>query len=154
MILIDSREQNNKHILRYFNKNKIEYRDGIARDYADYYSTNGDCCVERKKNLIEFAGNCGKGHAKFKREMEKLGEGEKMYILIEEEYKYKDLPKWKNPRAKTFRRLADGSIKKLRPMDGAGIKIICDQWLKKHNIEIVFCSKEDSPKKILELLGE
>lgn len=156
MIQVDSREQNNSHIIREFKKHNIDYVEGIPFGFADYYSTENDVvCIERKKDLIEFCGNCGKGHHKFKKELKAANEaGFKVIILIEEDYRYEDLSLWINKKSKTFRRLIDGTIKRLNVMDGKKMFQICEKWKERFNIEIIFCDKKNTYEKIIEILED
>lgn len=157
MILIDTREQANTHILRDFEKAGIidgceSFNEPI--EFGDYYSTETNITVERKKNLTEFAGNCGKGHARFKNELEKLKRScGKMYILIEQDITYEEMESWVNPKGKIkYRKLRDGTVKPIRPMNGHQMKAICDRWLEQYDIEFIFCTKKQAGNKILELL--
>lgn len=154
MIIIDTREQANTHILRYLDKNGIEHCDNVL-DFGDYLNTENGVVVERKKNFTELAGNCGKGHARFKRELERMDDaGGKMFVLVEQEGGFDALATWENPRGKVKQRtLKKGGVKPVQPMSGAQIAAICKRWEERHNVEFVFCSKRESPQKLCTLLG-
>ena len=68
-----------------------------------------------------------------------------MYILIEEDIKcLENVKKWVSPTKKDgtpYTRLQGETL----------YKILCS-WQRKHNIEFVFCHKNATAKKILELL--
>lgn len=153
MILIDTREQANTHILRYLAKRGIEHCD-VALEYGDYLNTETGIVIERKRNFEELAGNCGTGHARFKRELERLDSaGGKMYILVEQDGDLESLSKWVNPRARIkHRTLKNGVVKPIQPMSGAQMAQICRRWQERHHVKVVFCAKRDSPKKLCELL--
>ena len=153
IIQVDTREQENTHVLREFEKQNIDYFDSVL-DFGDYYCDETGVTVERKKDLTEFANNCGRGHQRFKRELERLdATGGKMYIVIERKMTYNQLCDWNNPRGQvTYRRLSNGLTKALKPMTGEQMKKICDEWLKKHNIEFVFVEKGESGRTIIKLL--
>lgn len=153
IIAVDSREQSNSHIVRYFDKVGIEHYDSESLVCGDYYA-DGKVVVERKRSLIEFANNCGKQHQRFKRELERAREcGVKMYILIEQPMEYQDLAKWVNPKGKTkYRRLKDGTLKEIKPMNGLLMKRICDRWKEQYDIDFVFVDKRDSGEMIIKLL--
>lgn len=153
-IQIDTREQANTHIIRYFDKIGVEHIDDGCLQIGDYYA-DGHVVVERKRNLIEFAANCGKNHQRFKRELERLDEsGWRMYIIIEQEMSYEDMATWQNPRGKVkYRRLKNGMLKAVKPMTGAQMKAICDEWMRKHDIQIKFCNKKDTGREILNILA-
>lgn len=154
MIIIDTREQANTHILRYLDKCGIEHCDNVL-DFGDYLNTDNGIVVERKKNFTELAGNCGKGHARFKRELERLtAAGGKMYVLVEQEGGFEALAVWENPRGTVkYRTLKRGTVKPVMPMSGAQIAEICKRWQERHNVEFVFSSKRESPQKLCKLLG-
>ena len=153
-IHVDSREQANTHIIRFFDKIGVEHIDDSSLNFGDYYA-DGKVVVERKRNLTEFAANRGKNHQRFKRELEKLDEsGWRMYILIEQRISYEDMAAWENPRGKVkYRRLKNGELKPIKPMSGAQMKAICDEWQKKHDIRFVFCEKRDSGREIIDILA-
>ena len=153
MILIDTREQANKHILRVFDRLDIDYCDTVLT-VGDYSSTESDVVVERKKDLAEFAGNCGKGHHRFKRELERAKDmGIKVVVLIEQDTTFEGLRSWVNPRGKvTYRKLVNGEKKPIYPMCGEQIAKICEAWMSKYDLEVKFCDKSESAEKILKIL--
>lgn len=70
-VVVDSREQNNQHILDFFNKKKIPYKT-VKNDFGDYtamipkdtigqFTTDiyfdRDIAIERKNSIDEIAGN-------------------------------------------------------------------------------------------------
>lgn len=94
-ILIDTREQENKHIINVLDKNKIPYEKRTLKigDYAleDRGGNIFPVVVERKNGLTEILGNLcdkkdGKGLTRFERELEKAYRGNiKMFLLVEVE---------------------------------------------------------------------
>lgn len=154
MILVDSREKQNQHILNDFYRAKVQFLDKQPLKFGDYLNHEKKVVIERKRDLIEFAGNCGKNHARFKRELEKCrAAGYKMYILIEQPMKYEDLPKWKNPRAYSVKKIINGKVREFKPMSGYQIKAICDSWKAQYNITFIFCNKKSSAYIIYNLLS-
>lgn len=153
-IKVDNREKKNDHILQYFNQVGLAKIDKKSvknvKDLEFAYIVNdlcsiGDYCnldkpnvfIERKADWNEFAGNCGKNHQRFKRELERLDEcGGKMFILVETK---QPLLTWQNKRMKIT---ADIMAK------------IIEAWKKKHNIEFIQCKKEDAGRIILDILKE
>ena len=93
IILIDTREQENSHILEYFDKKKINYR--IEKlNYADYsiclpkseylnkeVYLNNVISIERKGSLEELSGNFTNGRARLEEEFQR-SKG-KIFLLIE-----------------------------------------------------------------------
>ena len=103
VILVDSREKKNGHILEYFNKHGIAYQVEKL-EYGDYSfmipaSAAGediyfhrDIVIERKASLEELSGNLAQGRERFEKEFLKAGnDGCKIYLLIESSGGYSDI---------------------------------------------------------------
>ena len=98
VILVDTREQENGHILDHFTKRKIQHTSRKL-DYGDYSLMLPACpelgvprdtfftdmiCVERKNSLDELAGNLTSGRTQFESEMLRAkGAGAKLHLMIE-----------------------------------------------------------------------
>lgn len=103
VVLVDSREKRNAHILDYFNKQGITYR--ISKlEYGDYsfmipVGTAGgdiyfhkDICIERKASLEELSGNFTRERDRFEKEFLKAGnDGAKVYLMVEAPGGYSDI---------------------------------------------------------------
>lgn len=148
MIQIDTREQDNRHIIKYFDNMGIDYFCEKL-DFGDYTNPLNDkkVVIDRKKDLIEWAGNLGKGHQRFKRELERAKEnGYKVIVLIEQKIAYEDLKTWENPKAITKMRVLKDGTQVARPaMTGLQMWKICEKWKEKYDLSIWFCDKEKSP---------
>ena len=96
VVLVDSREKKNNHILSYFTKQGIAYQE-TKLDYGDYsfyipaqaagqdIYFHRDIVVERKASLEELSGNLAQERERFEREFLKAGnDGCKVYLMIEE----------------------------------------------------------------------
>lgn len=95
VVLVDTREQVNQHILTRLDELNISYRLKKL-NYGDYsFEWNGvsyenQICIERKSNLTEICGNFAKGKSKgittrFQREFERaMSDKCKMYLMIED----------------------------------------------------------------------
>ena len=100
MVICDSREKKNAHILRYFDKNGIDYN--IRKmDVADYQiEGNEKLVIDRKQNLDELATNLTNPQDKgrFWREVRRAySSGIKMIVLCEHGKGIKSIPdvvKW------------------------------------------------------------
>lgn len=103
VILVDSREKQNRHILGYFQKQGIAYQVSKL-DYGDYSfmipaSAAGrdiyfhrDCVVERKASLEELSGNLTGERERFEKEFLKAGnDGCKVYLMVEAPGGYSDI---------------------------------------------------------------
>jgi ERCC4-type nuclease len=91
-ILVDSREQQNSHILQYFDSKNIPYRVQ-ALTSGDYsLSVNGvpqNIWVERKSTLNELTKNFTVYRERFKKEFERMPTAQK--ILLIEDSNYSDI---------------------------------------------------------------
>lgn len=148
MILVDTRDKPEKikHIIGYFDRNGIPY-DRTKLYVGDYMrADNALVVIDRKQNVLEIANNATQGHDRFKRELERLTAiNGKMYILIEEDIKsLENVKKWVSPTKR------DGTP--YTKLQGETLYKILYSWQRKHNIEFVFCHKNATAKKILELL--
>lgn len=144
MIIIDTREKRIEHIERYFIRHGVEYQLQKL-DTGDYLNTdNPGIIVDRKRSLDECAQNLNsKDSSRFWRELRRAHEEKvKLIFLVEHGGDIKtfdDVPTW-NSRF--------------------GIKItgkrVANEMFKAHlayGVDWKFCSKRETPEKILELLG-
>lgn len=97
VILIDSREQKNQHIIEYLEKKKIKY-EVTTLEYGDYsckfeelekfginypISLEKNCVIERKNSLEEVSGNLTQGRNRFENEFIKAkGDGCSVHLVI------------------------------------------------------------------------
>lgn len=144
MIVCDTREKKNAHILRYFDRCGIEYE--IKKlDTGDYMSTSRDrLTIDRKQNLSEICGNLfSPDKSRFWREVRRSkAERIKMIVLIEEGGAFKtlkDVPQWRGKYTKVtgyqlYSELCRCSIA--------------------YGVEFLFCDKRHTGQMIAELLGE
>lgn len=95
IVLVDSREQKNAHILEYFQRHGISY-EVTKLDYGDYSCKlpalaagrdiyfHDSVVIERKNSLEELSGNLSKGRERFEAEFLKArNAGAKIYLMIE-----------------------------------------------------------------------
>lgn len=143
MILCDTREQKNKHILDFFEKKKIPFAEHKVNT-GDYMNTeNMTITVERKRDLQELLNNLKTSdNSRFWREIRRSKEeGIKMIILCEHGGKIrsiKDVATWKSKYSKvTGRQL-------MEEMYRAHIS---------YGVEFLFCDKRSTGRRIAELLG-
>lgn len=116
---------------------------------------NGGASVDTKQNMQELYGDLVQQHERFSRECE-LG-GENLYILVEQGGidTLEGVLKWRNPRtAMYYRNKKLGKPTKGRPpVKNASLVKTMETMTEKYGTHWVFCSPEDAPKKILEILG-
>ncbi len=166
MILIDSREKKYKHIIEYFDANNIEY-DYSKLFVGDFATANNQkICIDRKKDLIEVSQNLCQQHARFKRECERAQKANiKLIILVEQVGvdNIEDVRNWINPRLVNWEftnkahqqgKMLYSKISDSPPINGEKLYKIMQTMTARYNIEWLFCSKENTGKRILELLEE
>ena len=168
-LMIDTRQQVGKHTIKdkYFESVGVP----IVRSklpVGDYgCMQNMSVVVDTKKDIQELVSDiCGKQHERFRRELELAQDnGIKLYVIVENRGGYVDkkqtiynsavtdldnLHGWKNPRLFLFR-----NGRQLYPTATKGITLqkACHTMQKKYGVTFLFCTPEESGKKILELLG-
>ena len=151
MLLVDSREKPNaiKTILSHFDERGINYSISklFIGDYMEY--SNPLLVVDRKQSIQELASNCTRDHARFRNELERAkAVGAKLVILVEQNRYYdrdkwiqvcniEDLMLWSSPHT-TIR--------------GEKVYRVLRSWCAKYDIEIQFCDKRQTGRKILEII--
>lgn len=148
-IQIDSREKARAitKILTEFDSQSIKHF--ISKlPVGDYMSfDNPRLIIDRKQNLQELCGNVCQQHKRFIAEIKRAGElGIKLIFLVEHSQNIKtldDVQNWDNPRLK------------VSPLAVSGqrlYKILCSIE-KNYNTQFLFCSKNQTGKRIIELLS-
>lgn len=130
---------------------------------GDYQSLdNPRLVIDRKKNLQELCGNVCQQHERFKAELIRaLQRNIKIVILVEHGEDVKTLEDvwfWENPRKHEIRwRMVNGkrvrTVQSEKAVDGSqlyrSLKTIKDRY----NVDFVFCTKEQTGQKIVEILN-
>lgn len=115
---------------------------------GDYQNLqNGSVVVDRKQNLSEICSNVCQQHERFKAELIRAQEaGIKIFILCEHGKDIKtieDVKNWINPRLK----------KSPKALTGEKLYKIMKTQEERYGITYLFCNKEETGEKILEILG-
>lgn len=147
-IQIDSREKSRaiKKISEEFDRNDVRYF--VSKLYVgDYVNLENPLVfIDRKQSIAEIAQNATSGHARVKRELERLKKiGGKMYFLIEQD----------RIGSKRIKSLDDIMLwtPKFGTINGMQVYKVLRAWLAKYDIEYVFCGKKNTGKEIIRLLG-
>lgn len=164
-IMIDTREKQHaiKRILSEFEKHGIQSISSKLY-VGDYMSLdNPRLIIDRKQNLQELCGNVCQQHERFKRELLKaMDAGIQLIILIEHGKDIKsieDVYFWKNPRKHEVRwRTVNGKkeryVASSKAVDGNQLYKSLRTIRDRYNVRFEFCEKNDTGKKIIELLSE
>lgn len=144
MIICDTREKKNSHIIQYFEQREIPYK--VAKlDTGDYMNSDSNrITIDRKQNLDELCGNLfSPDRSRFWREVRRAkDEGIKMIVLIEQGgmiKTLKDVPKWRG---------------KYTKVSGYSLyNEICRCHIA-YGVEFLFCDKRSTGKRIAELLAK
>lgn len=144
MIIVDSREKKNNHILKYFIEHDIDY---VVKkmDVADYQiEGNDNLVIDRKQNLDELSRNLTNrsDHARFWKEVRRAKErGIKMIVLCEHGGQIKDIKSVANWNSK------------YSPVSGRHLMEEIYRVHIAYGVEFLFCDKRTTGRKIIELLG-
>lgn len=161
VIQIDSREKERaiKKIVAEFDRQGIRHPVSklLVGDYMNY--DNPRLIIDRKQNLTELCSNVCQGHDRFRRELVRAQENEIRLIFLVEHGKgverLQDVIWWDNPRSVRRVRGDDGKWREIstKAMQGEVLyKILCTLE-RKYGCRFLFCEKEDTGRRIIELLG-
>ena len=144
MMICDSREKKNGHIIKYLEKNNIPY---MVRkmDVADFQVAGRDnLVIDRKQNLDELSANLTSpmDKGRFMREVRRSSaRGIKMIVLCEhggDIHNIADISKWNS---------------RYSGVSGRDLMELVYKCHISYGVEFMFCKKSETPKKIVELLG-
>ena len=142
MLICDSKEKKNEHILRYFDRHGIDYE--IRKlDVGDYMFEGGTISVDTKRSVDELASNMlnRNDHARFLREAKRAADSGIKLIVLLETSKYKAIPDLATWRSK---------------YSGISGRALMDAIYKTHisyGVEFLFCPKISTGRRIIELLS-
>ena len=142
MLICDSKEKKNEHILRYFDRHGIDYE--IRKlDVGDYMFEGGTISVDTKRSVDELASNMlnRNDHARFLREAKRAADSGIKLIVLLETSKYKAIPDLATWRSK---------------YSGISGRSLMDAIYKTHisyGVEFLFCPKISTGRRILEILS-
>lgn len=148
VIQIDSREKARaiKLILAEFDRQGIKHY--ISKLWTgDYMSLdNPRVIVDRKQNLTELCANVCQDHDRFRRELIRAQENGIQLIILCENGKgvesLEDVIFWENPRKKENNMAMTGDV----------LYKILNTLNRKYGVRFEFCTKEETGRKIVELL--
>ena len=143
MVIVDTREKKNTHILRYFERRGIEYKLQ-KMDVADYQIEGSDeFVIDRKQNLDELARNLmnRNDHARFWKEVRRAKEKNiKMVVLCEHSAQIKNIPDVASLHSKYSTVSGRALMEEIYRVHIA------------YGVDFLFCDKRSTGKRIIELL--
>lgn len=148
-IQIDSREKARAITKILSDFDRIGVKHFSSKLYVgDYMSLdNPRLIIDRKQNLLELCQNVCQGHKRFTGELKRAQDsGIKLIILCEHGYgirELSDVAGWVNPRLK------DSKL----AMSGQRLYKVLSTMEKTYGVKFMFCQKEQTGQKIIELLG-
>lgn len=143
VVIVDTREQKNQHILNYLDSIKVKYLMSKL-DSADYsfilphypeLNLDRKFIIEKKNSLDEIAGNFTKGRERFNNEFARIPEGTTTHLVIEEA---------------TWKKLLKGSYRSKFPAKSMMASLLTFSIRYKFNVW--FVGKSESPELIYNLL--
>lgn len=148
-IQIDSREKPRaiRNICYEFTRHGAQYF--ISKlPCGDYCSLdNARYCIDRKQNLNELVSNIGQQHRRFINELKRANElGIQLVFLVEhgkDIVTLEDVKSWENPRLKDSP----------NAISGERLYKVLSTLEQRYNTRFYFCSKAQTGRRILELLG-
>lgn len=136
-IIIDSREQENQHLVNYFDSKKIPYKVRKI-DTGDYSAMIDDrtleyqCVVEKKNSLDEIVGNFTANRERFEREfLRAKANGIKVFLIIEN-------ASWDD--------VFLGNYRSKFPPKSLLASLL--SWQVRFNVTIIFCESQNTGKLI------
>lgn len=142
MIICDTRERKNEHILKWFDRHGIPYITATVHTGDYVISDRNDIAVERKMSCSELSHNLlSHDKGRFYREIRRAHEaGIKLYVVCEHGHgieSIQDVAKWENPYGRVSGKMLREAIYK------CAIGYGC---------EFIFCNKRQTGKVICEIL--
>ena len=160
IIQIDRREKAKaiQKIIAEFDRQGIKHPVSklMVGDYMNY--DNPRVIVDRKQNLTEVCSNVCQDHDRFRRELVLAKEnGIQLIILCEHGKDIKSLEDvifWKNPRSEKRKKI-DGKWQTVHTnaMKGDVLYKILTTLQEKYGVRFEFCEKDETGRKIVEILG-
>lgn len=153
LILADTRQQKDKHITDYFDRQNIEWVRATLKsgDYMAIKNNNGfmkidySTIIDTKKDVEEIAGNLCRTteHDRIKREVEKakeLGCNNFIFLICDNKIKtIDDLRNWSSKRTK---------------VKGETLLKIMKTMNERYGIRFIFTSRKNAGQKIVDLLNK
>lgn len=164
MLLIDTRQQKGKHVIKnkWFTDHGVDMC-AIKLDFGDYQRPGSNISVDTKNSIQELVMDVGRDHARFVRECDRAAAaGYRLVVLVESNERYNDraeLERWVSDVCKRCRRCSTPREKGrrcargARPMHGQTLVKILSALERRHGVRFEFTSKRACAKRICDILG-
>ena len=119
-------------------------------DYMDY--NRPGLVIDRKQTIAELAKNVTgdkEERARFRAELERAKAAGARLVILVEQNKYKDRDRWVSVRDVSDLMLWTGPYTKIR---GEKVFRVLSDLIYRYDIEVVFCNRKQTGKKILEII--
>ena len=151
LILVDTREKPKaiQGILRTIDRAGVEYERTklLFGDYMDW--NRPEVVIDRKQSIQELAQNCTRDHVRFRAELDRAKKaGAKLVILVEQN-RYKDGDEWRAVEDITDLMYWTSPHTTIR---GEKVYRVLRGWMAKYDIDVQFCDKRSTGKRILEII--
>ena len=161
-IQIDSREKARaiQKIVAEFDRQGVDHF--VSKLYVGDYMNfdNPRLIIDRKQNLTELCGNVCQGHNRFRDEILRANEHGIEIIILCEHGKgiecLEDVIWWDNPRRiERYKDLHAGKWlqRETKALTGEKLYKILSTFQRKYGCRFLFCNKEETGRRIIELLG-
>lgn len=151
LLLIDTREKPKaiQGIIKTVDEAKIPHESTklLFGDYMDY--NRPSIVIDRKQNIAELAKNCTWEHDRFRAELERAKVANARLIILVEQNRYKDRDKWIHVETIEDIMLWTNPHTTIR---GEKVFRVIRAWMSKYDIDVQFCDKRQTGRKILEII--
>lgn len=172
--IIEDTRQQQRHGDKHANKHAWWDAHGVEVerrkvDFGDYIRADGssNISVDTKRSLDELAGNVGRDHARFVRELERAREaGWRLVVMVEVGHPYRDLEdvnRWtpyvcrRCPHYTSHECTPHGSDRcrrfRSKPMQGPTLYKMLRTFEREHGVVFELCAPGRSARRICEILG-
>ena len=151
LLLIDTREKPKaiQGIIKTVDEARIPHASTklLFGDYMDY--NRPSIVIDRKQNIAELAKNCTWEHDRFRAELERAKAANARLIILVEQNRYKDRDKWIHLESIEDIMLWSSPHTTIR---GEKVFRVLRAWMSKYDIDVQFCDKRQTGRKILEII--
>ena len=151
LLLIDTREKPKaiQGIIKTLDEARIPHASTklLFGDYMDY--NRPSIVIDRKQNIAELAKNCTWEHDRFRAELERAKAANARLIILVEQNRYKDRDKWIHVESIEDIMLWSSPHTTIR---GEKVFRVLRSWMSKYDIDVQFCDKRQTGRRILEII--